>query len=124
MTLQLSFEDITTPDQLPALTIDQQFRAFHRANPHIYGNLKALALNAKRRGQKFGIGALYEILRWKYAERTTGDATFKLNNNYRALYARLLMDREPELDGYFETRSRRSAVTNRAVLAGLEKVAA
>ncbi len=42
----------------------------------------------------------------------------------QALYARLLMDREPELDGYFETRSRRSAVTNRAVLAGLEKVAA
>ena len=33
MTLQLSFEDITTPDQLPALTIDQQVGHVLRAQP-------------------------------------------------------------------------------------------
>jgi hypothetical protein len=33
---------------------------------------------------------------------TTGD--FKLNNNYRAHYARLIMHQEPDLDGIFELR--------------------
>ena len=30
---------------------------------------------------------------------------FKLNNNYRSFYSRLLMEQEPELAGYFETRT-------------------
>jgi hypothetical protein len=34
---------------------------------------------------------------------TRGDE-FKLNNDYRAPYARLIMRREPDLDGLFETR--------------------
>ncbi len=40
----------------------------------------------------------------------TDDPTseFRLNNDYRALYARQLMDNEPELDGFFETRTLRS----------------
>lgn len=29
---------------------------------------------------------------------------YKLNNDYRAFYARLLMANEPELAGFFETR--------------------
>jgi len=125
MNPQLSFADLVDPvlPQGQALTIDQQFLHFHRANPHIYGNLKALALNAARKGQKFGIKALFEILRWQYAQASRGDQ-FKLNNNYTALYARMLMHREPELSGYFETRSRRTAVTRQAVLSGLEKVTA
>lgn len=128
MTLQLSFADLKEPElpQGRQLTIDQQFIYFHRANPHIYGNLKALALSAQRKGQTFGIKALFEILRWQYAQvaTTTMGEPFKLNNNYTALYARMLMHREPELAGYFETRTRRTAVTRQAVLSGLEKVAA
>ena len=100
------------------LTIDQRFHIFHSRNPHIYRNLHALALHAKRLGLKYSINALYEKLRWDYGVATKGDA-FTLNNNYRALYARMLMDRSPELAGYFETRSRRSAVTRQAVLNGM-----
>ena len=36
---------------------------------------------------------------------TTPDPVFKLNNNHRAFYARLLMAQEAELEGFFEVRS-------------------
>ena len=110
----------TNPHPFPALTIDRQFMAFHEANPHIYQNLRKLALDAQRRAQLFGMKALFEILRWQYAQATQGAETFKLNNNYTCLYARLLMDREPALAGYFETRQRTSAHTRKALLHQLQ----
>jgi hypothetical protein len=67
-----------------------------------------MALEMRRRGHRqYGIKALFEVLRFNHAMRTEGDI-FKLNNNYTALYARLLMDNEPELDDFFETRRRTS----------------
>ena len=88
------------------LTLEQQFEAFHAENPHVYSALRHLALDAARHGRRLGIGMLFEVLRWQYAMTTTDEASeFKLNNNYRAFYARLLMEREPELQDYFETRT-------------------
>jgi len=88
------------------MTLDQQFEAFHAENPHVYEMLRRLSLDAARLGRRVGIGMLFEVLRWQNAMTTTDEASeFKLNNNYRAFYARLLMEREPELDGYFETRT-------------------
>jgi hypothetical protein len=88
------------------LTLDQQFETFHAENPHVYEHLRTLALNAKRKGLTVGIAMLFEVLRWQYLMTTTDVASeFKLNNNYRAFYARLLMEREPELQDYFETRT-------------------
>jgi hypothetical protein len=88
------------------LTLDQQFEQFHAANPHVYDALRRLALDAARRGRRFGIGMLFEVLRYEYGIRTSDQSSeFKLNNNYRSFYSRLLMEREPELDGYFETRT-------------------
>lgn len=87
-------------------TLEEAFRAFHRDNPHVYDELRRLALELVDRGHdRIGIGMLFEVLRWQEAMRTTGDCGFRLNNSHRALYARLLMDREPRLRGVFETRS-------------------
>lgn len=86
------------------LTIEQAFCAFHAANPHVYRELVALARDATSRGvYRIGIGMLFEVLRWNVALRTGGDE-FKLNNNYRSYYARLIMANEPDLGGVFETR--------------------
>ncbi len=90
--------------------IDTKFQEYHEANPHVYSGLKELALRLRKRGrQHYGIGALFEVLRYERALTTVGDE-FKLNNNYRALYARLLMEDEPELNGFFATRVRRSGM--------------
>lgn len=108
-TAQLSLFDtrpIAEPDYDDCRTIAERFEAFHARNPHVYQTLRDMALEMRRRGHRqYGIKALFEVLRFNYAMRTEGD-TFKLNNNYTALYARLLMDNEPELDGFFELRRR------------------
>ncbi|CAB4180862.1 hypothetical protein UFOVP1056_1 [uncultured Caudovirales phage] len=43
------------------------------------------------------------MLRWETAMSTTGD-DFKLNNNYRSRYARLIMATCPDLTDVFDTR--------------------
>ncbi|MFO7588460.1 MAG: hypothetical protein R6X22_10345 [Gemmatimonadota bacterium] len=38
-----------------------------------------------------------------------GEELFKLNDPFTALYVRLIMARKPDLEGFFETRSRSAA---------------
>ena len=102
---QLGLFDRIVSINAHGMTLEQRFNAFHQANPHVYANLRCLALDAKRKGRQVGIKMLYEVLRWQYAMQTTDDSDFKLNNSYTSFYARLLMEREPELQGYFETRT-------------------
>lgn len=90
------------------LSMAEQFAEFHRHNPQVYQALRRLALNLATSGRKRGsINQLFEVLRYEYALRTQGDE-YKLNNNWRSRYARLLMESEPALRGWFETRDLRS----------------
>ena len=89
-------------------TIEEQFRAFHEANPHVFQLLRALALDYQRSGHSHcGMKMLYEVLRYRSGLYTRGDP-YRLNNNYTALYARLLMETTRELVGFFELRERRA----------------
>lgn len=90
------------------LTIDEAFEEFHGNNPHIYRNLRFLAFQAVNAGRKrIGIKFLFERLRWEYCVKSVHDESdYRLNNNFTALYARMLMDAEPCLDGVFEVRQR------------------
>lgn len=90
----------------PLNTIEERFARFHEANPWVYEELVMLARRAKRRGlKKIGIDVLFGNLRWRQAIRTTGERGFKMNNDFRSRYPRLIMDQEPDLDGFFEVRS-------------------
>lgn len=92
----------------PGETIEERFEAFHAANPHVAETLAQMALELRRRGWKrYGIAALWEVLRFQRAMQTDSNEPYKLNNDFRALYARLLMQQYPELDGFFEIRARR-----------------
>ena len=82
-----------------------RFLAFHHANPQVYEFLRRRALRAKARGFRPGMQCLFELLRWGHGMRINrGDDEFRLNNNHAAYYARLLMQQEPELAGFFELR--------------------
>jgi hypothetical protein len=85
--------------------LERQFEAFHRLNPHVYEAIVEIALDLKKgRGfWKGGMKMIFERLRWLYAIQTRGEE-YKLNNNYTAFYARVVMATVPELDGFFETR--------------------
>ena len=83
-----------------------RYRKFHEANPHVIETLSVLALRLKDRGHKhYGMQALFEVLRYETAMRTNDPSSqFKLNNDYAAFYARDVMRRYPELEGFFSIR--------------------
>jgi len=83
------------------------FEKFHSENPEIYEELikQARALKAMGR-EKYGVKSLFEVIRWHRAMNTRGD-DFKLNNNHAPFYARRIMAREPDLDGFFEIRAQK-----------------
>jgi len=94
---------------VPTPRLDAEFRRFHAENPHVYTALERLAFRLRNRGvQRWGVKALWEVLRYELALNTNEPVgTFRLNNNFTAYYARLLMERNPEdLGGFFETRER------------------
>jgi hypothetical protein len=94
-------QDISDKDK-----IANAFRRFHKENPDIYKELVILSRDLMRKGREhYSINALFEVIRYHRAIRTN-DPLFKLNNNFRALYARLIMSNEPALEDFFETRIR------------------
>ena len=54
--------------------------------------------------RRTGIAAIFERLRWLYRLQTQGEE-YRLNNTFRAYYARMVMERCPDLAGFFEVRS-------------------
>ena len=100
-------------ERFPADKLERAFWTFHRANPDVYDELVRLAMQVRRRGHThYAIKALFEIVRYHRALRTVDDhEDFKLNNNYTALYARLIMKKIPRLDGFFSLRVRKPTYT-------------
>ena len=87
-----------------------KFLEFHKANPHVYKRLVEMALELAVKGhQRYGIAGLFEVLRWETAISTT-ESTFKLCNNHRAYYARLIMENVPRLRRFFVIRDNKGHV--------------
>lgn len=97
------------PETLSQIEFD--FREFHKKHPEVYVELVKLAREWKRAGgAKLGIATLFEKLRWEWHINGLKDVEgYKLNNNYRSVYARLIMDNEEDLAGLFEIRQLKAA---------------
>lgn len=103
----LDLRQMVIPSQRRS-SLDERFRDFHAANPHVYENLRLMALRLKRQGRsRIGIKMLFEVMRYEYLIHTEGDS-YRLNNSFTSRYARLLAENEPALRGIFETRSLRT----------------
>jgi hypothetical protein len=84
-------------------TIAERAERFHKRNPSVYDYAVSLCRYLRRRRVlHYGIGAVWEVMRFKYLE-THGDI-YKLNNNFRAWYSRRIMEQEPDLVGFFTIR--------------------
>ena len=92
-------------------TIEEQFNAFHETNPQVLEELVELTDELIEHGSNRGsIGMLFEVLRWqKLLETDDPSSEFRLNNNYRSRYVRLMVQTYPRFEGFFETRNLRSA---------------
>jgi len=87
--------------------LQSRFIRFNHNNPHIYRNLVTLArqFRQKRPDGVTGIGMLYEVLRWNYYMNVDTTEEYKLSNDFRAAYSRLIMKQEPDLAGVFKVRN-------------------
>lgn len=90
-------------------TIKEQFKAFDKANPHIYKLFRKFTRIARNAGlPKYSADAILHRIRWHLdveVIHTEADIDpFKINNNYSAHYARKMMKRNPAFQGFFETR--------------------
>lgn len=94
--------------------IRRQWLEFHADNPHVYRELVTWARRRVRTtgATRLSINQAFEVLRDRVAMQTRSEDGFKLNNNYRALYSREIMVREPDLRGLFEVRERTSLEQN------------
>ena len=102
-------EQLVFPDHEPNASIQIRFEAFHALNPWVLRELERRTAECVNGGWKrIGIGMLFELLRFRYGQATRGDE-FRLNNNWRSRYVRLLLERHPEWEPLFEVRALRAA---------------
>jgi hypothetical protein len=96
------------PKRRPA-SLDELFRLWVFANERIIQMFLRFAQQAKGTGhKKVGIKAIAERVRWEvFIERKEADP-YKINNSYVSRIARLLVQRDPSLDGLFEFRKLKS----------------
>jgi len=90
---------------------DQIFNAFarfHSENPKVWELFERFTLEAVTAGREFySSNAIFERIRWHVDIETSGGEV-KLNNNFRAYYARLFHARHPRMGQFFRNRKRTS----------------
>lgn len=96
----------------------ERWLAFHHRFPRVYVMFRDLSRQAFRSGRKVGARCVWENIRWKRLVELPDDAAdgFMLNDHYVPYYARLVMLRNPEMDGYFERRDARMDVDDATLL--------
>ncbi len=89
--------------------LEGRFIDFHNSHPEVYMALTTSARMWRRRrgpSSKLGVRMLMEKARWELSLGAKGKVP-KINNNYSAFYARLIMDKESDLEGIFRLRRQR-----------------
>ena len=91
--------------------IDAAAAVFSNKHPEVTELFVRFTTEIINRGFKnYSVSAIFERIRWETDQADVdGKSTFKLNNNYRAWYARSFMEHNPEHAGFFRTRYRVSA---------------
>lgn len=105
--LALHLPGLVEPEYAKHLSIADRFALFHAANPHVADALEVLAEQWLATHSHVGMKALFERLRWESGIQASGDP-YRLNNNYTAHFARLLIERRPEWSEAFALRTCRT----------------
>lgn len=86
----------------------ETFEEFCVRCPEVYRLLEGEALRMYNDGWKhYGIRKIWEWMRYHINIGRRPEDEFKLNDHFTAKYARLIMQRNPQLQGFFEIRERR-----------------
>ena len=80
------------------------FERFHVENPEVWRLFRRFSIQAHETGRlHYSSNAIFERIRWHIEIEIKGDEV-KLNNNFRAHYARMFHLYRPDLDGFFRNR--------------------
>ena len=94
---------IVQPAMVRGATLADRFEAFNRLNPQVFAAIERQALRLAAQGERrIGVKAITEDLR-RGRIATTGD-DWRINNSWPAFYARLLVQKHPQLEGIIEMR--------------------
>jgi len=89
--------------------IRQQVTEYHSKHPEVWDLFCEFTFQMIGKGYShYSVNAIFERIRWEMDAGGDGIHTFKLNNNYRAFYARRFMRAYPKHDGFFRTREQLS----------------
>ena len=81
-----------------------RFDAHCHDHPDVYLMLVIFARKARQAGHnRYSVNTIWERLRW-HSDVEARCGGYKLNNNFRALYARKVMAEHADLAGFFELR--------------------
>lgn len=85
--------------------IQESFEEWLSRHGDVYRRFVQLAREAKRRGRtRWSTKAMIEVYRWECEGDTDPVDGFKLSDHYSSRLARKIMDDNPDLAGFFETR--------------------
>ena len=91
-------------------SIESSFRQFHADNPHVLDELEYLARTWFEAGKPtIGMKFLCEVIRWQRSLKLKSHDEFKINNNFTAHYARMIIARNPTWAGRIRVRALRTA---------------
>lgn len=83
-----------------------RFREFHEKHPEVYFMFFQRSVEIMTRGfKKYSAQTILYTIRWENDLKSSGEEAFKINNDYIALYSRLLIYHHPIIfEGFFEQR--------------------
>ena len=89
------------------MTLQERFEQFHQQNSHIYDMLVELSrkMKAKKTMRQWSVYAAYELVRYQWNNRTRSFDDYKLPNEFRPIYSRLIMEQNPTLTVSFVPRA-------------------
>ena len=83
----------------------KEFEIYDKENPSVWVKFREKSFETIRKGfSHYSAKGIFEVLRWHEAGEEKDDG-FKVNNNYTAYYARKFMDKFPQHEGFFRTKS-------------------
>lgn len=85
------------------------FLRFHSENPVVWDLFRRFARDAAGAGREhYSANAIFERIRWYLDVEIKSDREVKLNNNFRAYYARMFSATHSDAADLFRTRTLRS----------------
>lgn len=91
-------------------SIAERFAEFDAEHPEVYEAFVRFSVQMRARGYThYSADGIMHIVRFHTPVNAEADGGFKINNNFVALYARKLVEKDGSFRGFFAFRQRRTA---------------